>query len=141
MRGDTHVYSPKNVIAAFGSHLPSGWARDSFITITEQGDGVTDEAGADGEVVVSIADDPRYEVRVVFVYGSPTNTFLLNQYNRNKQSPGSGFFNILIRDLGDNPKFQAQTAWVSKPAPIAYGAAGGTQEWTIRCVGKLAPES
>lgn len=140
MRGDVHVYSPKNVIVAFGSHLPSGWAPDSFITITEQGDGVTDESGADGEVVVNIPDDPRFEVKVTLSYGSATNSYLLNQYNRNKQTPGSGFFNILIRDLGDNPKFQAPQAWVSKPAPIAYGKTAGTQEWTIRCVGKLEPD-
>lgn len=31
-------------------------------------------------------------------------------------------------------------AWVSKPAPIVYGAKGGDQEWTIRCVGEFAPE-
>ena len=141
MRGDVHVYSPKNIIAAFGSHMPSGWAEDSFITITEQGDGVTDTAGADGEVVVSISDDPRFEVKVVFSYGSATNNYLLNMYNRNKQVPGSGFFNILIRDLGDNPKFQASTAWVSKGAPIVYGKTASTQEWTIRCVGKLEPQS
>lgn len=141
MRGDVHVYSPKNIVVAFGSHMPSGWAEDSFITITEQGDGVTDTAGADGEVVVSISDDPRFEVKVVFSYGSATNNYLLNMYNRNKQVPGSGFFPVLIRDLGDNPKFQASSAWVSKPAPITYGKTGGNQEWTIRCVGKLEPEN
>lgn len=141
MRGEVHVYSPKNVICALGSHMPSGWAPDSFINITEQGDGVTDESGVDGEVVISISDDPRYEIKMVFLYGSATNTYLLNQYNRNKRSPGSGFFNVLIRDLGGNPKFQAAKAWVSKPAPLAYGAKAGTQEWTIRCVGSVEPES
>lgn len=39
-----------------------------------------------------------------------------------------------------NPQFTASKAWVSKPAPIVYGAKGGDQEWTIRCVGEFAPE-
>jgi hypothetical protein len=46
----------------------------------------------------------------------------------------------MIRDLGDNPQFTASKAWVSKPAPIVYGAKGGDQEWTIRCVGEFTSE-
>ncbi len=51
MRGDVTVYSPKNVLCTMGIHIASGFTEDGFITITPQGDGVTDEAGADGEVV------------------------------------------------------------------------------------------
>ena len=54
MRGDVTVYSPKNVLCTMGIHIASGFTEDGFITITPQGDGVTDEAGADGEVVISI---------------------------------------------------------------------------------------
>ena len=48
MRGDVTVYSPKNVLCTMGIHIASGFTEDGFITITPQGDGVTDEAGADG---------------------------------------------------------------------------------------------
>ena len=75
-RGSVHVYSFKNVICAIGSHMPSGFAGDNCITITPQGDGITDEAGADGEVVVSNSDDPRYEVKMIFKYGSKSNAVL-----------------------------------------------------------------
>lgn len=70
MRGDVTVYSPKNIICSMGTHIPSGFAEDSFITITPQGDGVTDEVGADGEVVISIPDDPRFEVKLVLQYAT-----------------------------------------------------------------------
>ena len=83
-RGSVHVYSFKNVICAIGSHMPSGFAADNCITITEQGDGITDEAGADGEVVVSNSDDPRYEVKMNFKYGSKTNAVLRKYYNLQK---------------------------------------------------------
>lgn len=66
MRGDVTVYSSKNIICSMGTHIPSGFAEDSFISVTPQGDGVTDEAGADGEVVISIPDDPRFEIKLVF---------------------------------------------------------------------------
>lgn len=109
-RGSVHVYSFKNVICAIGSHMPSGFAADNCITITEQGDGITDEAGADGEVVVSNSDDPRYEVKMNFKYGSKTNAVLRKYYNLQKQSTGGYFFPLMIRDLGDNPQFTASKA-------------------------------
>ena len=102
---------------------------------------VTDEAGADGEVVISIPDDPRYEIKLVLQYGSKTNNWLLKQYNNNKQTPGSGLFNMQIKDLGSNPDFTASKAWVSKPAPCAYGKTGQSQEWTLRAVGKMEPKN
>ena len=58
-RGSVHVYSFKNVICAIGSHMPSGFAADNCITITEQGDGITDEAGAHRGVGVSYSRHPR----------------------------------------------------------------------------------
>lgn len=95
-RADVHVYSFKNVICAIGSHMPSGFAGDNCITITPQGDGITDEAGADGEVVVSNSDDPRYEVKMIFKYGggliliSPyKNTFRVSQAYRHLRSDGT----------------------------------------------------
>ena len=90
MRGDVTVYSPKNVLCTMGIHIASGFTEDGFITITPQGDGVTDEAGA---------------------------------------------------DLGSNPDFTASKAWISKPAPCAYGKTGQSQEWTLRAVGKMEPKN
>lgn len=141
MRGDVTVYSSKNIICSMGTHIPSGFAEDSFISVTPQGDGVTDEAGADGEVVISITDDPRFEIKLVLQYGSKTNAWLMKQYNNNKQMPGSGIFNMQVKDLGQNPNFTASKAWVSKPAPIAYGKTAPTQEWTLRAVGKMDPKN
>ena len=102
---------------------------------------MTDEAGADGEVVISIPDDTRYEIKLVLQYGSKTNNWLLKQYNNNKRIPGSGLFNMQIKDLGSNPDFTASKAWVSKPAPCAYGKTGQSQEWTLRAVGKMEPKN
>ena len=51
-----------------------------FITITPQGDGVTDEAGADGEVVIRFRMILATEIKLVLQYGSKTNNWLLKQY-------------------------------------------------------------
>ena len=77
---------------------------------------------------------------VICAIGSQTNAVLRKYYNLQKQSSGGYFFPLMIRDLGDNPQFTASKAWVSKPAPIVYGAKGGDQEWTIRCVGEFTSE-
>lgn len=134
---EVHVYSFQNIICALGTHMPKGFATDNSISITALGDGVTDEAGADGEVVMNVPNDSRYEVKLAMKYGSKTNAWLLNQYLRNQRSPGSGIFPILIKDLGGNDKFSASQAWVSKPADYAYGIKSGDQTWTIHCVGEM----
>lgn len=139
-RGSVHVY-----LLRMSSAQSAPICRAALRLITaspsrSRATGITDEAGADGEVVVSNSDDPRYEVKMNFKYGSKTNAVLRKYYNLQKQSTGGYFFPLMIRDLGDNPQFTASKAWVSKPAPIVYGAKGGDQEWTIRCVGEFAPE-
>lgn len=140
MRGNTHVYSASNVLVALGSHMPSGFEKDSFISISELGDGVTEEAGADGEVVVSVSNDPRYEVKLKLQYGSFTCDWLLARYRANQQLPGSGFFPVLIKDLGDNPVFKATQAWVTKTPSVTYSSTGQPTEWTLHCIGELAPQ-
>ena len=43
--GKVKTYNPKEVTAAFGSHIVSGYADDSFITIDPNADGSWNEAG------------------------------------------------------------------------------------------------
>lgn len=134
-----HVYSAKNVIAALGSHIPSGYSQDSFITVEAIGNGVEDDSGADGEVVINISQDRRLKISFKMQYQSATNTFLLNKYNANRLVPGSGLFPVVIKDLGGNPLVTCEQAWVVKPAGIAYGAKIGDQSWEIHGVGDITP--
>lgn len=53
MAGKVKTYNPKEVNIAIGTHIVTGYAEDSFVSIEPSGDGTTKKIGADGEVTRS----------------------------------------------------------------------------------------
>ena len=64
MAGKVKTYNPKEVLIALGSHIVTGYAEDSFVSIDPSGDGTTKKTGCDGEVTRSISPDKSYTVKV-----------------------------------------------------------------------------
>ena len=52
------TYNPKKITIAFGTHIVTGYADDSFVTITAAGDGTTFKQGCDGEIIRSVPMTP-----------------------------------------------------------------------------------
>lgn len=53
----TKTYDPRLVTMSFGSHIVTGFADDSHITIEANGDGITKKVGCDGEVARALPTD------------------------------------------------------------------------------------
>lgn len=130
------TYNSKKVTISCGYHIVSGFAEDSFVTISETGDGVTSVAGADGEVARSVSPDPRKTIKISLMQNSGSNNFFRKQYNKDK-SDGSGTFPVLIKDLTDGTIFSASSAWVNKTPDWTRGKAVGNQEWELTAVGEF----
>lgn len=130
MAGKVKTYNPKEVTMALGTHIASGYAEDSFITIDPNGDGITKKVGCDGEIVRSVSPDGTFIVKVSVLQTSDTNSFLQKKYNQDKQT-GDGMFPILIKDLKGGMVFSTDNAWVSKPASRGYGKEAANREWEI----------
>ena len=124
------TYNSKKVTCAFGRHIVTGYADDSFITIESDGDGTTHVVGAVGEVVRSISPSDVYNVKLSLLQISPTNTFLQNMYDKDKKD-GSGTFSVNINDLLGEEKFTGGIAWVKKPGSWVRGKAQNNREWEI----------
>lgn len=124
------TYNPRKVTCAFGNHMVSGYADDSFITIDPAGDGTSYVIGADGEVARSIDPSNVYIVKVSLLQGSDTNEYLQKMYDKDSND-GNGTFSININDLIGNEKFVAATAWVTKPATWGRGKTQSTREWEV----------
>ena len=54
MSSKIKTYNPKEVIVTCGTHIVTGYADDSFISIEPNGDGITKKTGCDGEIARSI---------------------------------------------------------------------------------------
>lgn len=128
--GKIKTYNPKEVTVAFGNHIVSGFADDSFVTIDPNGDGVTKKVGCDGEIVRSISPDDTYIVKVSLLQTSDTNSYLQERLAKDRKD-GSGMFPIIVKDLKGGLVFSADAAWAKGPASRGYGKEAGNREWEL----------
>ena len=126
----TKTYTPKEVTMAVGSHIVTGFADDSFITIEANGDGVAKKVGCDGEVARAISPDGTYKVKVALLQTSSSNAFFQERYAQDRDT-GEGMFPILIKDLKGGLLFSSEAAWVIKPASRVYGKDTNNREWEL----------
>lgn len=124
------TYNPKQVTMAVGSHIVTGFADDSFITIESNGDGVSKKVGCDGEVVRAINPDGTYKVKLSLLQTSESNSFFQEAFDRDRKS-GDGMFPILIKDLKGGLVFSTEAAWVIKPASRVFGKDSNNREWEM----------
>lgn len=124
------TYNPKEVVVACGTHIVSGYADDSFISIEPNGDGITKKVGCDGEIARSISPDNTYKVKITMLQNSDSNSFFSNiaDYDR---ATGNGLFPVLIKDLRGGLLFATEAAWVIKKSPATRGKETNNREWEI----------
>ena len=128
--GDVKTYNPKFVTVSLGYHMARGFSDDSIIEVEPVGDGVSSQAGCDGEIVRSVDPDTRYTVKLTLLQTSSTNSFLNKMYKKD-QKYSTGTFSITIKDLMGNAKFTGSTAWVKKPATFKRAKGAENREWEI----------
>ena len=124
------TYDPKQVTCALGSHIVSGWADDSFITIEPVGDGISYVQGCDGEIARSVDPSTMYTVKLSVLQASATNAYLNKQLEKDRTN-GTGTFPITVKDILGSEKFYGSVAWVSKAASWQRGKAQNNREWEI----------
>lgn len=128
---DVKTYSPDKVTLAFGSHIITGFAEDSFIVITPVGEGTQEVRGADGEIARTVNLDKRYTVKLTLLQTSDSNAYLQKRYDKD-QKDGDAIDSITMKDLLGKDKFFGDKAWVVKPAEKKKSKAQENIEWEIR---------
>lgn len=128
--GAIKTYDPKQVIVAFGNHVVTGYADDSFISIEHNGDGIAHKYGCDGEIARAITPDDTSKIKLSLLQMSDTNEYLQNQYNYDRNT-GDGMFSVLVKDLRGGVVFSAQQAWVVKTTTRNFGKDTNNREWEI----------
>lgn len=124
------TYNPKEVIVTLGTHIVTGYADDSFVTIDPNGDGVTKKVGCDGEIVRSISPDDTFIIKLSVLQTSDTNAFLQQKLALDRKT-GDGMFPVLVKDLKGGMVFSTDAAWPIKAASRGFGKEAGNREWEI----------
>ena len=108
------AYDPRQLMIAFGSHIPNAFPDGTFITIERHGDGVRKVVGADGSVARSVDPDNTATLTFHMRWDSDTAAWAQNQYDMDNLS-GDGTFPVLIKDLRGGLVFSAEEAWIELP--------------------------
>lgn len=128
--GKIKTYNPKEVTMALASHIVSGYADDSFVSIEPSGDGITKKVGCDGEIVRSVSPDDTFVVKITVLQTSDTNSFLEQKVALDRKT-GDGMFPVLIKDLKGGMVFSTDAAWAVRSASRQYGKESNNREWEI----------
>ena len=130
MSSKIKTYNPKEVTVACGSHIVTGYADDTFISIEANGDGITKKVGCDGEIVRAVSPDNTFKITLTLLQTSDSNAWFSQMCDRDRDT-GDGMFPILSKDLKGGLVFSTEAAWCTKKASITRGKESSNREWEI----------
>lgn len=118
--------------AELGAEFMTGFAPDTFVTVDPADDQWSDRVSADGKVVTrNKINNPMGEVAIVLEAASPSNDFLQNVINLDRQNE-TGIVSLTVTDTKGLERAAASKAWVRRQPSLPYGASAGTRGWTFR---------
>lgn len=128
------TFDPASNVITLGEITIGGYADGTFITISRESDGYSDEAGARGDVVRTRSRDRRATVTLTLQAASPTNDLLSQIAVLDEETPLP--FNATkafeLREVGGTTVAGGPEAWIMKVPDIERGKESGTVEWRIR---------
>lgn len=128
------TYDPKSIVITIGSHIVTGYAEDTFVSIEPSGDGTASTAGADGEVARSLSHNPLHRITLTVQQTSPTNDYLSELLARDRASGGGGVVPFNLRDLRGSTQAAASQAWVVNNPTLEFSGTVSDREWVLDAV-------
>ncbi|MDX3986243.1 MAG: DUF3277 family protein [Achromobacter sp.] len=125
------TYAPNQVKIVMGALPISGLAEDTFVTVTEIGEGIASVVGVDGEVARSMSRDSRLRITLTLMQTSASNAALTALHQADRATEGNGAVPISVTDLRGTSLHASDSAWIVKMPEAGYGAKVGSREWTI----------
>ena len=122
------TYNCREVIMTFGTHIISGFAEDSFITIDPAGEGTTAVCGCDGEHSRSMDPNRSANIKISLNQTSDSNKYL-NKILKLDSETGLGILPLMITDLRGGLLAHAEQAYIKKRPSTVYGKATQNREW------------
>ena len=124
------AYDPRQLIIAFGSHIPTAWPDGTFLVIERHGDGVRKVVGADGSVARSVDPDRTATLKFHMRWDSDTIKWAQEQYDLDNET-GDNTFSVLIKDLRGMLVFSAEVAWIENAPDNEFAYELSEREITI----------
>lgn len=125
------TYAPDRVKLVVGVHSVSGYADGTFIQIEPLGDGITSQAGADGEVARVMSADKRVKITITLQQTSKSNDVLNLLLSADHLSGGDKPFPLMLADLRGGTLIATDAAWIVNRPTVEFGKELTEREWVI----------
>ena len=123
-----NIYNPKDIVLTYDGMQITGFADDSFVTVSKNTDDYSHKVGVKGEVTISVDADETGTVTISLDQRSP----FIRIFNRMIKE-GKYTNNILrpltMIDMGENGDDISSDAYIVKRADNEYGRASGNVEY------------
>ena len=130
---DVKTFNPKRIALSINGIEVDGFPDATFIEIERISDLVASKAGARGEVVRVINNDPRHEIRLTLMQSSAMHKILKGLEKLDRETCGGAMMVFYMSDLCGTDMFVAPQTWVAKSAPRSYGVEVADWTWTLHC--------
>lgn len=124
------TYDPRQIIIALGSHIASGLADGTFLTVERNEDMWTTNVGASGEGARVKSNNKSGRYTLTLMQSSATND-ILSGYAQADELSNSGKFPVIIKEIGGSTLCESTETWIVRPARVEYSKENGTREWIL----------
>ena len=124
------TYNPKEVAVIVAGRIIGGFADGTFVGVERNNDSWTLSVGADGEGTRSKSSDRSGRFTITLNQSSESNEYL-SELEIADDLSGTGTFPVLIKDNSGTSIYEAETAWIVKPAGAPFGKESDNREWII----------
>ena len=124
------TYDPKEIIVSVNGQIITGFSED-VVTVSRVEDAVTDEVGADGEVIRILSNDRRGTISISLLAVSASNLVLSIIANADELG-GGNVIPILIKDNRGLDIHVGAEAWIVKQPDAVYNKSSEPRVWEFR---------
>ena len=126
------TYNPDEVAIVFAGIPITGFADGSFLSVEQNEDSFTMQAGTDGEACRSKTNNRGGRATFTLGQWSRANDLLSALHNLDISTPnGDGIGPLLIKDNSGTSIFSAEKAWIVKPPAAGFAREAESREWVI----------
>lgn len=125
------TYNPSDVIAIIAGVEVTGYADGTFITCGRDNPSFTNGTGSSGEGWRAKSNDKSGTCTMTLLQTSESNDALTALVTLDEVS-GDGVGPFLLKDNSGRTLYEAETAWLEKPADSEFAREVTNREWVIK---------
>lgn len=124
------TYDPLQVSVILGSHIVTGFADGTFVSIERNNQTFELVSGASGETARAKSNDRSGTVTITLMQTSESNS-VLSGFAAADELSNSGKFPIIVKDNNGDSLYEATEAWVQQPASVEFSKEISEREWVL----------